>query len=175
LHAGKRIVRRDGRRRSRQLRTRRAPFPDAAEVEHRRQLRQRAEKLEFNRLLENPEFAAPWIILDLFPAQKKIVFCARPTCFVFRLIITPKTSRSNLIEAMAFGLPIVTTRWRSRCPKCFRRIIPDSWTSNRRNKSRRAPALLASGETGENLRENFLPVHARTHLANIAEAIRSVE
>jgi len=49
----------------------------------------------------------------LFPLCGRCGPLPRPTCFVFRPIILPKTKPGNLIEALAFGLPIVTTRWRS--------------------------------------------------------------
>ena len=42
----------------------------------------------------------------------------------------------NLIEAMAYGLPILTTRWRS-CPNSSPPVTAASWTSVRRNKSPR--------------------------------------
>ncbi len=82
----------------------------------------------------------------------------------------------NLIEAMAFGLPIVTTRWRS-----LPEMLPPDYpglVSAVQSPDEIAAALLklAAEETGENLRENFLRRFTlEVHLEKMAEAIRSLE
>jgi len=81
----------------------------------------------------------------------------------------------NLIEAMAFGLPIVTTRWRS-----IPEMLPENYAGLVDPKSPHQIAdalrLVAAGDFTETLRELFLRNFTlEQHLANMAAAIRSLE
>jgi len=81
----------------------------------------------------------------------------------------------NLIEAMAFGLPIITTRWRS-----LPEMLPPSYPGlvNNQNTGEIAAALLKmlAYESGELLRKNFTARFAmEQHLATLAAALRMVE
>ena len=76
----------------------------------------------------------------------------------------------NLIEAMAFGLPILTTRWRS-LPELFPADYPG--LVNVRSPEQIAEGLLAlmTDETGEGFRDIFLRSFTlERHLAGLAEA-----
>ena len=81
----------------------------------------------------------------------------------------------NLIEAMAFGLPILTTKWRS---------IPELFPADYIGLVRvHAPAEIAdtlvklcTRETGEGFRNIFLREFTlERHLASLVEAFRSVD
>jgi glycosyltransferase involved in cell wall biosynthesis len=76
---------------------------------------------------------------------------------------------------MAFGLPIVTTRWRS-----LPEMLPAGYCGlvATQSPTEIATALLAllTGENGENLRDNFLNRFTiEQHLAGMAGAFRSLE
>jgi glycosyltransferase involved in cell wall biosynthesis len=80
-----------------------------------------------------------------------------------------------VVEAMAFGLPIVTTRWRS-----IPEIMPPDYPGlvDVRAPEQVASALirLASERSGEPMRANFLKHFTlQAHLTALARAIRSVE
>ena len=66
----------------------------------------------------------------------------------------------NLIEAMAFGLPILTTRWRS-IPELFPVNYPGLVEIRSPNQIAKALIELLSAETGEAFREIFLRNRAR--------------
>jgi glycosyltransferase involved in cell wall biosynthesis len=81
----------------------------------------------------------------------------------------------NLIEALAFGLPILTTRWRS-LPELF----PENYTglANVRSPEQLADRLLMlmKVETGVEFRDIFLRSFTlERHLAGLAEALTQVE
>ena len=81
----------------------------------------------------------------------------------------------NLIEALAFGLPILTTRWRS-LPELFPENYPG--LVNIRSPEQLAERLLAlvTVETGEGFRDIFLRSFTlERHLANLAEAFTQAE
>jgi glycosyltransferase involved in cell wall biosynthesis len=134
-----------------------------------------AEKMEFNRLLENPEFSRAVDYLGFVSGAEKNRVLREADLFCFPTRYYGENQPVNLIEAMAFGLPIVTTRWRSlpeMLPVNYLGVIsvqsPDEIS--------RALLGLLSRETGENLRENYLNHFTiERHLTGLAEAIRSVE
>jgi glycosyltransferase involved in cell wall biosynthesis len=80
-----------------------------------------------------------------------------------------------LVEAMAFGLPILTTRWRS-LPELFPTNYPG--LVDVRSPQQIADRLLplVTVETGEGFREIFLQNYTlERHLSNLAEALAQVE
>lgn len=81
----------------------------------------------------------------------------------------------NLIEAMAFGLPILTTRWRS-LPELFPANYPG--LVNVRSPEQIADGLLTlmTDETGEGFREIFLHSYTlKRHLSGLAAAFTQLE
>jgi glycosyltransferase involved in cell wall biosynthesis len=81
----------------------------------------------------------------------------------------------NIIEAMAYGLPVVTTNWRSlpeMLPPNYCGLVPI------RSADRVAAALLLlmTRESGEGLRQIFLSRFTiEKHLSALAKAITSIE
>jgi glycosyltransferase involved in cell wall biosynthesis len=133
------------------------------------------EKLEFDGLLRNPEFAGAVDCLGFVsgPAKEKALREADLFCFPTRY--SAENQPVTLIEAMAFGLPIVTTRWRS-IPEMF----PPGYPGLVADQSTRpiADALLAlmTAETGEGLRDVFLRNFTlERYLSGLAEAFKQVE
>ena len=72
-----------------------------------------AEQAEFDRLRQNPEFAQTVEHLGFVSGAQKEQLLRTSDLFLFPTQYLGENQPVNLIEAMAFGLPIVTTRWRS--------------------------------------------------------------
>ncbi|HXI68966.1 MAG TPA: glycosyltransferase family 4 protein [Verrucomicrobiae bacterium] len=134
-----------------------------------------AEKAEFDRLLLLPEFAETVRHLGFVSGAGKAQALSDADVFCFPTCYLGENQPVNLIEAMAFGLPIVTTRWRS-----LPEMLPDGHNGLVATQSPDdiAAALLrlALEEPGEDLRENFLAHFSlESHLWKLATAFRSVE
>jgi glycosyltransferase involved in cell wall biosynthesis len=95
--------------------------------------------------------------------------------FCFPTYYANENQPVNLIEAMAYGVPILTTRWRS---------IPELFPANYaglvevRSPEQLAEAMLSliSSETGEGFRSIFLREFTlERHLAGLAQAFQEVE
>jgi glycosyltransferase involved in cell wall biosynthesis len=81
----------------------------------------------------------------------------------------------NLIEAMAFGLPLVTTRWRS-LPEMLPAHYPGLVEDQDPQKIAAAILQVLATKSGEQGRENFLARFTlERHVADLAAALRSVE
>jgi len=81
----------------------------------------------------------------------------------------------NIIEAMAFGLPILTTRWHS-LPEMF--PADYRWLVDTCSPDQITDTLLAglTAETAEQFREIFLARFTlEQHLTSLAEAFHSIE
>jgi glycosyltransferase involved in cell wall biosynthesis len=133
------------------------------------------EKLEFDRLRQNPEFAATVEYLGFVSGDRKSELLRDADLFLFPTRYLGENQPVNLIEAMAFGLPIVTTRWRS-----LPEMLPENYPGlvNDQNPDEIAATILKllamkSGEqVRSHFRERFTLEH---HLADLAAAIHSVE
>jgi glycosyltransferase involved in cell wall biosynthesis len=80
-----------------------------------------------------------------------------------------------LIEAMAFGLPIITTRWRS-IPELFPSGYSGLVDVHSPAQIAEAMQTLSVGESGENLRDIFLRQFTlEQHLSGLAKALTSLE
>ena len=133
------------------------------------------EQREFERLLQTPKHATSVEYLGFVSDEKKrqALFDADLFCFPTQYI--GENQPVNLIEAMAFGLPTVTTRWRS-LPEMFPPDYPGLVSSQSPQEITDALLALMELRTAELLRENFLnQFNIERHLVSLAEAIRGAE
>jgi glycosyltransferase involved in cell wall biosynthesis len=134
-----------------------------------------AERAEFNRLIQNPEYAENIEYLGFVSGPEKKRLLIEADMFCFPTCYFGENQPINLIEAMAFGLPIVTTRWRS-LPEMLPPDYPGLIDSPSPEQVAAALLKLMGGTSGETLREHFLARFTiDRHMENLARAIHSVE
>ncbi|MGH7952813.1 MAG: glycosyltransferase family 4 protein [Limisphaerales bacterium] len=133
------------------------------------------EKTEFDRLLKIPEFSVAVNYLGFASGAEKERALRQADLFCFPTHYLGENQPVNLIEAMAFGLPTVTTRWRS-LPEMLPPDYPGLVSTQSPDEVADALIKLAARETGETLREHFLKHFSiEAFLEKLASAIRSVE
>jgi glycosyltransferase involved in cell wall biosynthesis len=133
------------------------------------------EQAEFDRLRRDPEIAAFLQHAGFVSGDRKEELYREADLFLFPTRYLGENQPVNLIEAMAFGLPIVTTRWRS-LPEMF----PPDYPGLAADQD---PAALAAAilkvlalKSGEIARRHFTARFTLdSHLAALAAALRSVE
>jgi glycosyltransferase involved in cell wall biosynthesis len=114
-------------------------------------------------------------ILGFVTAERKAQALAGADIFCFPTYYLAENQPGTLIEAMAYGLPIVTTRWRS-----IPEMLPENYPGLVDPKSPEQIALalrrVAAEDFTVTLREMFLRRFTlEQHLTGMATAIRSVE
>jgi glycosyltransferase involved in cell wall biosynthesis len=134
-----------------------------------------AERAEFEARLKRAEAPGAIQYLGFVSGDQKQVLLREADLFCFPTFYRNENQPVNLIEAMAFGLPILTTRWRS-LPELF----PAGYTGlvDIQSPGQIVDALVAlmTGETGEFFRETFLSNFTlEGHLSGLAEALAGVE
>ncbi len=132
-------------------------------------------RAEFDRRLAEPGLANTVEYLGFVSGDQKHRLLREADLFCFPTYYENENQPVNLIEAMAFGLPILATRWRS-LPELF----PANYLGlvNVRSPEQIADRLLAlmTVETGEEFRQIFLRNFTlERHLSAMAEAITQVE
>ena len=133
------------------------------------------EKEEFDLLMKTPEVTGSVEYVGFVSGAEKTRAMNDADLFCFPTRYLGENQPVNLIEAMAFGLPIVTTRWRS-LPEMLPADYPGLVATQSPDEIAGALLMLARQKTGENLRENFLAQFTlNRHLTRLGEAIRSVE
>jgi glycosyltransferase involved in cell wall biosynthesis len=134
-----------------------------------------AEREEFDRILATPAGAKTVRYLGFVANGEKLNALRSADLFCFPTYYQNENQPVNLIEAMAFGLPIITTRWRS-----LPELVP---TGNFGlvdicSPEQIADALTASltEEASEQIRTAFLRHFTlEQYLAGLAEAFHSIE
>jgi glycosyltransferase involved in cell wall biosynthesis len=133
------------------------------------------EKTEFERLIAQPGTADSTEYFGFVSGEQKNRLLREADLFCFPTYYENENQPVNLIEAMAFGLPILTTRWRS-LPELF----PANYNGlvDIRSPEQIAnvmPALMA-GETGNGFRDIFLGKFTLDrYLKGLAEAFGQIE
>lgn len=132
-------------------------------------------RAKFDQRIAQPDLAACVKYLGFVSGAQKNQWLREADLFCFPTYYENENQPVNLIEAMAFGLPILTTRWRS-LPELFPTNYPG--LVDIRAPEQAADRLLAliTSETGEELRDIFLRHFTLTrHLTAMAEALRQAE
>jgi glycosyltransferase involved in cell wall biosynthesis len=133
------------------------------------------EKLEFDRLCQDPEAARSISYLGFASGERKEQLLQEADLFLFPSRYHGESQSISLIEGMAFGLPIVTTRWRS-----LPEMLPPDYCGlvNDQDPGEIATAMLKvlATESGDRLRKTFLARFVlEQHLASLAAALRTLE
>jgi glycosyltransferase involved in cell wall biosynthesis len=134
-----------------------------------------AEHLEFEERLRDPEVLPLIEYVGFVSGERKNELLSNADLFLFPTCYHGENQPVNLIEAMAFGLPIVTTRWRS-----LPEMLPENYPGlvNGQNPDEIAPVLLKvlAERNGEMLRRHFTQQFTMSrHLASLAAAVGSLE
>jgi glycosyltransferase involved in cell wall biosynthesis len=133
------------------------------------------EEKELRELADRSDLRGVVEILGFISSERKGVALRDADIFCFPTYYLAESQPSNLIEALAFGLPVVTTRWRA-IPEMF---PPDyAGLVDPKSPDQIAGTLrrLAAEDLAGPLREVFLRRFTLDrHLANMAAAFRSVE
>jgi glycosyltransferase involved in cell wall biosynthesis len=113
--------------------------------------------------------------LGFVPAERKAEALRAADLFCFPTFYLAENQPGNLIEAMAYGLPVVTTRWRS-IPEMLPADYPGLVDAQAPEQVAGALIALATADWGAVFRERFVQHHTlEKHLANMSAAMRSVE
>jgi glycosyltransferase involved in cell wall biosynthesis len=133
------------------------------------------EKAEFDRLRKDPVAAAKVVHAGFVSGERKIQLLREADLFLFPTQYLGENQPVNLIEAMAFGLPIVTTRWRS-LPEMLPPNYPGLSTGQDPDEIAATIIKVLAETSGKQLRQHFCERFTlEKHLADLAAAIRSVE
>ena len=134
-----------------------------------------AERAEFDRLCDSPEGRASIRYLGFVSSTQKDDALREADLFCFPTYYQNENQPVNLIEAMAFGLPILTTRWRSLpelLPPGYRCLV------DIRSPEQIGDAFITSltTEAPESFRQMFQRQFTlEKYLAGLAEAFHAVE
>jgi glycosyltransferase involved in cell wall biosynthesis len=133
------------------------------------------EKLEFDRLWRSPDYSSVVEHLGFVSGEQKARLLRDADLFLFPTRYLGENQPVNLIEAMAYGLPIVTTRWRS-----LPEMLPPNYPGlvNGQDPDEIAAAIIKNLESrsGELIHRHFTEQFTlEHHLTSLAAAIRSVE
>jgi len=133
------------------------------------------EKEEFDRLREDPEMAMTISHAGFVSGERKSELLRQAGLFLFPTRYLGENQPVNLIEAMAYGLPLVTTRWRS-----LPEMLPPNHPGlvNGQDSEEIAAAILRvlAEKSGVRVRQHFRERFTlERHLADLAAALQSVE
>lgn len=133
------------------------------------------EKAEFDQLVAHPETEGSIEYVGFVSGEQKHRFLREADLFCFPTFYENENQPVNLIEAMAFGLPILTTRWRS-IPEWFPRNYAGLVDICSPEQVASTMLALMAGEPGDALRENFLKDFTlEQYLNGLAQALNRLE
>lgn len=133
------------------------------------------EQAEFESILAQPGAANLIHYAGFISGSEKQRLLRESDLLCFPTFYQNENQPVNLIEAMAFGLPVITTRWRS-----LAEMFPEQFPGlvSIRSPEQIAVALrhLLTVETGETLRRIFVQhFKLESYLAGLAAAFRSLQ
>ena len=133
------------------------------------------EQAQFERLNHDREFSATVQHVGFVSGERKSQLYREADLFLFPTQYLGENQPVNLIEAMAFGLPIVTTRWRS-LPEMLPPNYPGLVSGQEPGEIAAALLRVLGDESGEAARQHFVDNFTlERHLTTLAAALRSVE
>src|SRR6185437_10981607 len=132
------------------------------------------DRAEFNELMKDPAVSGCVEYVGFVTGERKDSLLRAADLFCFPTFYANENQPVNLIEAMAFGLPVLTTRWRS-----LPEALPPGYTGL---VDIRSPEQIAKGlielitHDGETLRSFFLKNFTLdSYLSGLARAFHSLE
>jgi glycosyltransferase involved in cell wall biosynthesis len=133
------------------------------------------ERTDFEQVMTEPDIGGSVTHLGFVSGERKDWLLRDADVFCFPTWYQNENQPVNLIEAMAYGLPIVTTRWRS-LPEMF----PENYAGlvEIRAPEQIANALIGFSNTPyeDSFRRVFLKnFNSESYLMGLAEAFRSVD
>lgn len=133
------------------------------------------EEKALREFVRKQELGESVIILGFASDERKIQELRNADLFCFPSYYLAEGQPASLIEAMAFGLPVVTTRWRA-IPDMFAENYPGFVDCKSPGQIGAKLRQLCVSDLGGQLREAFLRrFTVEQHLDAMAQAIRSVE
>jgi glycosyltransferase involved in cell wall biosynthesis len=133
------------------------------------------EKARWQALTAQPEIAALTQSFGFVSGKQKDILLREADVFCFPTFYQNENQPVNLIEAMAYGLPILTTRWRS-IPELFPAQYPGLVDPRSPDQIARTILHLATVESGEAFRDIFdRGFTLEKHLAALREALLNLE
>ncbi len=132
------------------------------------------DRAEFEALMQKPEVANCVEYAGFVSGEEKEKLLRNADVFCFPTFYPNENQPVNLIEAMAYGLPVLTTHWRS-LPEIFPRDYPG--LVDVRSLPQIADALLRLiTEDGESLRDLFLKNFTiENYLSGLSDAFHKAE
>lgn len=133
------------------------------------------ERAEFDRILASPDAKDVIHYAGFVSGDQKRNLLCESDLLCFPTFYPNENQPVNLIEAMAFGLAIVTTRWRS-LGEMFPENYPGLVSTHSPEQIAEAILRLLTTDEGERLRDVFVrKFRLESYLLGLAEAFRSVE
>jgi glycosyltransferase involved in cell wall biosynthesis len=133
------------------------------------------EKAEFDATCEQEGLQNIVEYVGFVSGENKNKLLREADLFCFPTYYENENQPVNLIEALAFGLPILTTRWRS-IPELFPANYPGLVGVRSPEQVARAISLLMKSESGEGFRQSFLENFTlERHLSSLAAALKQIE
>jgi glycosyltransferase involved in cell wall biosynthesis len=133
------------------------------------------DQAEFDQLIAKTECGEFVEYVGFVSGERKERLLREADLFCFPTYYENENQPVNLIEAMAFGLPILTTRWRS-IPEWFQNNYAGLVDIRSPEQIADVMLKLMAGEPGDGLRENFLRnFTVEQYLNGLAEALNRLE
>jgi len=134
-----------------------------------------AEEQELRNVCNRADLKDVVDILGFVSAERKAQALAEADVFCFPTYYLAENQPGNLLEAMAFGLPSVVTRWRS-VPEMLPAGYPGVVDPHSPGQVAEALRRMAVSDCAETLRERFLERFTmEQHIAEMARVIHDIE